>query len=486
MDEMILKIRQLEREAQALVPDVAARAEMLASVSRFTDGFLANLQDAPAFITTEDQGSGLLDIPVGEQPIDLADALQMLQQHVFHPGVNIGAQGTLAYIPASTLYPAALGDFLAAITNRYSGLFFAAPGAVRLEHMLLRWMADFIGYPQSAAGDLTSGGSIANLMAIVSARQAHDLRTADFQKAVVYLTGQTHHSIHKGLRIAGMGECVQRKIPLDGSFHMQVDVLERAIQEDRKAGLIPWLVVASGGSTDTGAVDPLQAIAEIAQAHGLWLHIDAAYGGMFALCEPGKEMLRGIERSDSLIMDPHKGLFIPLGSGAVLVRNGRDLLEAHASSASYLQDRDVLASPEVISPADLSPELSRPFRGLRIWLPLMLMGVAPFRAALQEKLLLASYFYERMRELDGFQVGPPPDLSIVTYRAIPRRGDSDDFNRRLLEAVVKDGRIFISSTVLDGAYTLRLAILAHQTHLDTVELAIEILKEKAKQIEYEN
>jgi aromatic-L-amino-acid decarboxylase len=476
------KIKQLERQTEALEPGVDARSNLLAGVTSFTNEFLDNLPGAPAFISTEDEGAGLLDSPIGEQPIELAEVLRLLQENVFQPGVNIGAAGTLAYIPASTLYASALGDFLAAVTNRYLGLYFAAPGAVRMEHMLLRWMADFIGYPETAAGDLTSGGSIANLAGIVTARQVHGLRAVDYPRAVVYLTEQAHHSIDKALRIAGMGECVRRYIPLDDNFHMQVGALDAAILEDRQVGLIPWLMVASAGSTDTGAVDPLEDVAGVTQAHGLWLHVDGAYGAMFALCEPGRDKLRGIERSDSLTMDPHKGLFIPLGSGALLVRNGNELYKAHYYSASYLQDRDVLAAPEVISPADLSPELSRPFRGLRLWLPLKLAGVAPFRAALEEKLLLAGYFYERMAQLEGFQVGPPPDLSIVTYRAIPERGDPDEFNRRLLDAVVRDGRIFISSTMLNGAYTLRLAVLAHQTHLDTIDMAVEILKNTAQKL----
>jgi aromatic-L-amino-acid/L-tryptophan decarboxylase len=158
-------------------------------------------------------------------------------------------------------------------------------------------------------------------------------------------------------------------------------------------------------------------------------------------------------------------------------------LDAHHYDASYLQDKDTLASGDEVSPADLSPELTRPFRALRLWLPLKLAGVAPFRAALEEKLLLARHFHRRMRLEDGFEVGPPPDLSIVTFRYLPRRGDPDAFNRRLIEAVQRDGRVFLSSTKIDGKFTLRVAILSLHTHLETVELAIEILREKAELLE---
>jgi aromatic-L-amino-acid decarboxylase len=479
------RIRQLEEVGQALAPDSAQRAEMLSELNQYAEAFMEGLPGGRAFTVTDDQGRGLLDSPIGEQPINLDQALRLLDEHVFRPGVNIGAPGTMAYIPPSSLYPSALGDYLAAVTNRYTGMFFAAPGAVRMEHMLLRWMADFIGYPETSAGDLTSGGSIANLMGVVTARDAFGLAGADYQRAVVYLTDGTHHSVDKALRIAGLGECIRRNIALDEGYRMHPDDLRRAIQEDRRLGLIPWLVVASAGTTDTGAVDPLDEIAQIAGMNQLWLHVDGAYGAMFALCEPGRRVLRGIERSDSLTLDPHKGLFVPVGSGAVLVREAAHLLKAHYYDASYLQDRDLFASREVLSPADLSPELSRPFRGLRLWLPLKLLGVAPFRALLEEKLLLARCFYEDIQRVEGFEVGPEPDLSIVVYRYLPKRGDANEFNRRLVESVVRDGRIFISSTMLNGDFTLRLAVLASQTHLDTVELAVEVLRDAATRIENE-
>jgi len=285
------------------------------------------------------------------------------------------------------------------------------------------------------------------------------------------------------LRIAGLKESVKRMIPLDGRHRMRPDALEKAVEGDAQAGLRPWLIAATAGTTDTGAVDPLDELADVARQHGLWLHVDGAYGAPFALTEHGKQLLRGIERSDSVVLDPHKGLFLPFGSGAVLVREGSHLLEAHHYDASYLQDKDTLASGDEVSPADLSPELTRPFRALRLWLPLKLAGVAPFRAALEEKLLLACHFHRRMMLEEGFEVGPPPDLSIVTFRYLPRRGDPDSFNRKLINVVQRDGRVFLSSTKINGRFTLRVAILSLRTHLDTIEQAVEILREHAKQLE---
>ena len=477
------RIKQLEKLASALDPNGDERASLLEKVIGYTNGFLDNIEQMPTYVPTDDKGMGLYDSPISEEPIDIDEALGLLKRNVDRPGLNIGSDGYLAFIPGSGLYTSALGDYIAAVTNRYAGIFFASPGAVRMERMLLAWIADFIGYPKRAAGDLTSGGSIANLVGIVTARDGHHLRAKDFTRSVVYLTKQTHHSVEKALRIAGLKECVERTVPIDECYRMKPEALEDAILGDKKAGLNPWLIVATAGTTDTGAVDPLVPIADIAQAHQLWLHVDGAYGAAFALCNEGKQKLKGLERSDSLIIDPHKGFFLPFGSGAVLVRDGEKLQQAHHYDADYLQDQDQLASSDETSPADLSPELSRPFRALRLWLPLKLAGVAPFRAALEEKLLLARYFYEKIQQIDGFEAGPYPDLSIVTYRYIPERGDVNQFNRRLNHAVQHDGRVFLSSTSIDGRFTLRLAVLGFRAHLDTIDRAIEILQEKAKEIE---
>jgi aromatic-L-amino-acid/L-tryptophan decarboxylase len=476
------RIRRLELEARPLDPGPEERALLRDKVVAYADSFIEHIDGGPAFFS-EGEDSALHDSPISEGSIDPDEALDVLDRGVVRSGVNVGSGGHLAYIPGSNLYASALADYLATVTNRYSGLYFASPGAVRMERMLLRWIAGFLGYPAASAGDLTSGGSVANLVGIVTAREAHGLKARDFGRAVVYLSEQTHHAIDKALRIAGLKESVKRFVALDGRHRMSPEALEAAVEGDTKAGLRPWLIAATAGTTDTGAVDPLDDLADVARRRGLWLHVDGAYGATFALTEQGKRVLRGVERSDSVVLDPHKGLFVPFGSGAVLVREGRHLLEAHHYDASYLQDKDALASSDEISPADLSPELTRPFRALRLWLPLKLSGVAPFRAALEEKLLLARHFHERMRLEDGFEVGPPPDLSIVAFRYLPRRADPDDFNRKLINAVQRDGRVFLSSTKIDGKFTLRMAILSLRTHLETIELAIEILREKAKQLE---
>ncbi|TLY33373.1 MAG: amino acid decarboxylase [Ignavibacteria bacterium] len=481
VDPLLARITETEGIARMLEPGGAERASLVEKIVSYADRFLDSIYDVPAYIPTEDKGIGIYDSPISETPMNVDAVLELLRQNIDRPGLNPASGGHLGYIPGGGIYYSALGDYLADVTNRFAGLFFAGPGAVRMENLLIDWMANIAGYPATAGGNLTSGGSIANLSGIVAARDAFGLKSKDVERSAIYLTAQAHHSIDKAIRVAGLKECPQRYIPMDLDHRMNAGLLEQVILDDKKKGLLPWLIVASAGTTDAGAVDPLDAISEIARVHKLWLHVDGAYGAFFVLCEEGRKILKGLEKSDSLVMDPHKGLFLPYGTGAVLVREKKKLYDAFWYQASYLQD--ALRSADELSPADLSPELTKHFRGLRLWLPLKLLGLAPFRAALEEKLLLARYFHGAMREVDGFEVGSYPDLSVVTFRYVPRRGDANAFNERLIREVQNDGRVFLSSTMLDGKFILRVAILCFRTHRQTIDLTIDILREKAKRLQ---
>ena len=480
--DLLEQIRRLERAARPLEPGGARRKQLRNAAIASSERFLRRIETLKAYDDTEDKGIGLLASPISEDGIPIRAAIELLEQAVVRPGNNPASGGHLAYIPGGGIYHAALADYLAAVSNKYAGIFFAAPGAVRMENMLVRWAADLVGYPAAAGGNIASGGSIASLVAIATARDAHGLKGADFASAVVYLTAQVHHCIEKALRIAGLGEVQIRRVPMDERFRMRPDALAQAVAADRTRGLRPWLIIASAGTTDTGAVDPLEAVAAVAERERCWFHVDAAYGGFFLLTEHGRSALKGIERSDSVVLDPHKGLFLPYGAGMVLVRDVRPLAEAHHYSGSYMQD--AMREPGELSPADVSPELTKHFRALRMWLPLVLLGTKPFRAALDEKLLLARYFYWEIQSL-GFEVGPPPDLSIVTFRWAPPGATPDRINRinqEIVDGVRRDGRVFLSSTMLDGRFTLRLAVLAFRTHRRTIDMAIRVLREQVKAI----
>jgi glutamate/tyrosine decarboxylase-like PLP-dependent enzyme len=466
-------LRELEQAARRLEPSSGERHDAQQRVVAYSEQFLDGIESSKAYETGAGKGEGLMLSPISEDGIGMDTALELIRENVDMPGLNPASGGHLAYIPGGGIYYSVLGDYLADVFNRYAGVFYAGPGAVRMENMLIRWMCDLVGFPPEAGGNLTTSGSLANLVAVVVGRDAKKIRSAEIPRSVIYFSKQTHHSVDKAVRVAGLGECVIRYIDLDERFRMIPRDLADKIAADKDAGLNPFMVIASAGTTDVGAIDPLPEIGAVAKEHRLWYHIDAAYGGFFILTDEGKEKLVGLDLADSLVIDPHKGLFLPYGLGVVLVRDVEHLKRSYGFTANYMQD--AFTSPDEISPAEVSPELTKHFRGLRLWLPLKLHGLAPFRACLEEKLLLAKYFHVEVTKL-GFESDIEPDLSVVTYRYVPEAGDADEFNKQILKRVIDDGRIFLSSTVLNGKFTLRFACLAFRTHLKTVDMLLKILK----------
>ena len=474
------RLKDLETLSRGLDPGAEDRAALWEATRAYSEGFLGALPEAPAFVLKDRPGAGLADFPIPEAGRPFPQVLGALAEHVDGVGAN-GASGRhLAFIPPSSLFAGALGDLLAAITNRYAAYFFAGPGAVRMENQVLGWLAREMGLPEGSSGNLAAGGSMAHLVGICTAREAAGLKAADYPKACVYLSDQAHHCLVKALRVAGMGEAPVREIPTDADFRMRPEALEAAILADLRAGLRPWLLVPTAGTTNTGAVDPLEACADLAERHGLWLHTDGAYGASFALTDVGKAALRGLERCDSLVLDPHKGLFAPLGLGVLLTRHLEPLRKAHAFQADYLPSPP--EDLEELSPSETTLEFSKHARALRLWLPLQFHGVAAFRVALEEKLLLARYAYERLQAMPGVDPGPAPQLSVLAFRFRPSSGDADAFNQALLQRLTAEGRIFLSGTKLNGAFHLRLAILAARTHKDQVDEALDRLQSEAAKL----
>ena len=471
---MLDKIASLEKISRTL--EVASnQREAISGMSlEYVNSFIESLPDRKAYIKAD--CPQLKSMVVTEEGKPFETLLEIIQAEVDHAGINAASGGHLGYIPGGGLWMSSMGDMLAAVANRYAGIIFSGTGAVIMENHLIKWLASLAGYPATAHGNISSGGSIANLTAITTARDAFGIRSTNVKSSVIYHTAQAHHCIHKAFHITGLDEAVHRIVPMNDRCQMDADALEAIIKEDIQAGLKPFLVIASAGTTNTGSIDPLDRIADICEANNLWFHVDAAYGGFFLLVDEVKEKFKGIERSDSLVMDPHKGLFLPFGTGVVLVRDGKKLIASHAFEASYLVD--TLGYDEV-SPSDCGPELTKHFRGLRMWLPIHYHGLAPFRACLEEKLYLCRYFHQQIRQL-GFETGPDPELS-VTYFRYPEE-DKNDFNKKLVEQLHKDGRIFLSSTILDGDVWIRCAILSFRTHLREVDLALNMIKENLQLI----
>jgi aromatic-L-amino-acid decarboxylase len=468
--------------AGRLEPSRAQQEAWLAALSRFVLDHLDNLEDAPAAGPLDPAIAAEVSRPIPEEPLPGGiDEVIRLLDRAASASLTAPGPGYLAYIPGGGIYGAALADFVADCLNRYTGLAAPAPALFRLEEDVLAWLCRAFGYGREARGLLTPGGSLATVSAVVAARHARFGDAGDFRRAIAYTSSQAHHSVWKAIRLAGIPAGNVRFIDVDADFRLRPHALAAAIDEDRARGQEPFLVIAAAGTTNTGAVDPLGPLADLCARRGLWLHVDAAYGGAFVLCEEGKRRLAGLERADSLTFDPHKGMFLPYGTGCLLVRDGQRLRDAHQVSAEYLQDLAGEHGPVSWSPAELGPELSRDFRGLRLWLPLMLHGAAAFRDALAEKLALAAHFTAELeRRIAGglpVELVARPQLSLVTFRARRRPDEAlPDWNRRnaaFLAAINGRQRVHLSSTLLpvaDGAaFTLRVCVLSfrtHQRHLD--------------------
>ncbi len=443
------------------------------TVVEYLIGFIEGLDAAPAM-----NAEAGLDVarriagPPAERGNGSFDALMDVVDDAARHTFEYSGPGYLAYIPGGGLYTAALGEFLAQGLNRYVGLWQPSPGIVQIEENVARWLCDLFSFPAGSQGLLTTGGSMANLSAVVTARS--DRLGEDFLDGTYYVSEQVHASVTKAAKLAGFGARNLRIVATDDRLRIDVDDLRRRIREDRAAGMRPFLVVASAGTTNTGAVDPIGEVAAVARAEELWLHVDGAYGGFFQLTERGRERFDGIEAADSITLDPHKGLFLPYGTGALVVRDAGALRAAHHVGADYLQD---LAPPgELPNYSEYSPELSRDFRGLRVWMPLQLHGVAAFRAALDEKLDLTAHLADALSDLPEVEVPWAPQLTTVPFRLA---GADDAANAAFLERINAGRRVFLSSTMIDGRYTLRVCIVSHRTHRDRIDECIAAIRAAA-------
>lgn len=471
---MIDKIVELEKIARKLESGMEERNDILKQTTDYVNAFLENIHQVKAYVRGDCPQLKSLELSESGQPF--SKLLHIVAQELNHAGIN-GASGShLGYIPGGGLWASSIGDMLAAVGNRNAGVFFSGQGAVIMENQMVRWLCSLVGYPDTAHGFLSSGGSMATLAAVTAARDSRAIRSGNVEQAVIYFTSQAHHCIQKALHITGLHESIHRIVPMNDRFQMDVAALEKQVLEDKQAGLHPFLVLAAAGTTNTGSVDPLDPIADVCEQHNMWFHVDAAYGGFFLLVDEMKERLNGIERSDSLVMDPHKGLFLPFGTGVALVRNGKQLIASHSYHAVYLTEAE---DHDEISPSHCSPELTRHFRGLRMWLPLHLYGLQTFRACLEEKIYLARYFHEKIQQL-GFETGNDPELTVSIFRYPAEH--ANDFNQRLVRALQDDGRAFFSSTTIEGTLWIRCAILHFRTHLCEIDNALLMIRETVERM----
>jgi len=448
--------------------------EALRLTTRFVRDEVDSLAEQPSadVLGAEDLARTFIEA-LPEGPHALPEILDRLRPAI-RKSFNTAGPGYLAFIPGGGIMAAAIADFIAVSANRYVGVRPPAPALAQIEETAIAWLGRIMGYPEAAGGILTSGGSLSTLSAIVAARETH--LPDDFSKGIIYLSNETHYCVPKAARVAGFRDAQIRRVGVDSRRRMDVEALARMVEADRALGLHPFLIIANVGTTNTGAIDDIPGILAVGRRHSMWVHADAAYGGFFRLASGGAQLMPRIEDCDSITLDPHKGMFLPYGTGCLLVRDPAALKRAHSMDAEYLHDVRAQTSANF---SDLSPELSRDFRGLRIWLPLVLHGAGAFRDAIEEKLTLTRWAYDQLKDDARFELIDEPQLSVIAFRLRGDDADADARNEELMARVNARGRVFLSSTRLDGRYVIRLCVLSFRTHLDRVRDAVEAIQSEA-------
>lgn len=380
-----------------------------------------------------------------------------------------------AFVPSSATWPGVLADYMAAGYNIFQGTWLGASGPSQLEVIVIDWFREWLGYPETGGGLFTSGGSAASLDAFVAAREAAGAP----ERPTVYMSDQSHTALSRAATIVGVRVERVRKVKSDTYFRMDMDDLERLVREDRAAGLTPIAICAIAGTTNTGAVDPIDALADFCAREGVWLHVDAAYGGFAVLTDEGKALFLGLERADSIAMDAHKWLFQPFEAGCLMVRDVRRLEEAFSVHPEYLQDTQW--GQDHPNFGDRGLQLSRSFRALKVWMSIQTFGMAAFRRSVAQGIHLARRAEEFVRDSEVLQIANPASLGIVCFRVNPRHSDLPDdrleeVNEVVQARVIETGTAMMSSTRLRGLYSLRMCILNHTTTWEDVRSTLEAIE----------
>ncbi len=380
-----------------------------------------------------------------------------------------------AFIPSAPTWPGVLADFMAAGFNINACTWLVASGASQVELVVLDWFRRWLGYPEGAGGALTSGGSAASVDAFVAAREA----AGNPDRATVYLSDQSHSAFIRAAVIVGVHRDRIRKIQCDDRCRLDMNALKAAVSEDRAAGFNPIAICANAGATGTGAIDPLEAMADYCEAEGIWLHVDAAYGGFAVITEEGRKLLQGIERADSVGLDAHKWFFQPYEAGCLMVKDVRTLEEPLGVRPDFLQDTIWGANHPNFT--DRGLQLSRSFRALKIWMSVQTFGMAAFRRAVARGMELATRAEEYVRASPNLEILNPASLGVVVLRFNPADAELGEeeleaINQRVLTSIFWDDNAFISSTRLKGTFALRLCIINHNTTWDDVRETLEAIE----------
>ncbi len=475
----------------APVTDLAWSAEQAHDLAtRVVDLWTELLERLPALPVTRELTPATVApavaLPVPDEPLAVDELVGHLRELTFDQSLYVGHPAFFAYIVGSGTVPGAVAELLAAGLNPNLGGYRLSPGAAEIELHLARWLALQFGLPEGAGGMIMTGGAMANFVGLKCARDDRlgvDVREYGVREhgpVAVYASEEAHVVIRRAADMLGLGAAAVRAVPVDGEHRMRPDALAAAIERDRADDVRPLALVATAGTTTTGSIDPLPALADLAAQHGLWLHVDAAYGGAAVLSDELRPLLDGIERADSLAIDPHKWLYTPQSAGCVLLRDFGRLSHSFHADASYIWLDD--AARHGIDFAMHGPQFSRGFAALKVWVSLLAHGRAAYGRRIAHDAALARYLGELVVDHPDFELMCEPRLSICCFRYRPRDWAGteevlDRLNERLMTAIHADGRVYCSNAVIDGRFGLRACIVNFRTEAPDVERLLAVAAE---------
>lgn len=456
------------------------------SIHEFVNEFLNSYLNMPNNMVVKEMDPDRFDfvknIGIPKEGRAVKEVVHELVKDVYPYGHNSGHPRYFGFVPSNSSLLSWLGDILTTAYNRHAGSYANFPAGNNIENQVIQWLCHKAGYNDQASGLFVSGGSMANMSALTIARDK--ILTEDtWHLGVAYVSSQTHSSVAKGLRIIGIGKARIRVVPVNENFELDVKELKRMIEEDKQAGLLPFTVIASAGTTNTGSIDPLKEIAEICKQYHLWMHVDGAFGASVLLSNTYKHLLSGIELADSISWDAHKWLFQTYGCGMILVKDKTDMLNSFHVNPEYLKDLE--RDDDCINPFDLGIELTRPARGLKLWLTLQVLGSDVVSDAIDHGFYLAKLVQSELEKLDDIEIVSPACLAMINFCFNPthlNEAQKDELNLQISKRIIDSGYAGIFTTVLKGKKVLRICAINPETTKEDICNTIQHLNDYYKEL----
>lgn len=452
--------------------------ESILNFVNYYNNFQNNIDSQKVFPDmNNDKISKLKEIPFASESRDINEVMQEMQNLVYNNQAYMQHPRCFAFIPSPVSLLSWAGEIMTSAFNPHGGSWLQSPSASCIESKIIEWMCKLAGYPDTSGGLFVSGGSMANLTALTTARNVK-LGEDEYPKGIAYVSDQTHSSVAKGLKIIGFREDQIRKVPTNENYQLDVDSLETIICEDKAKGFIPFAVIATSGTTNTGSVDPLHSIADICDKYGLWFHVDGAYGATVLVSDKYRHLLDGISRSDSISWDAHKWLLQTYSCSTILIREKKHLMSTFSTHPEYLKDAQT--NNEQINYWDFGPELTRPARSLKLWLTLQTLGVDNISDGIEHSIELVEFMENELKKYDNWEIVSSAHLAILNFRYVPvgaNKQQVDEFNKAISKTILDSGYAGILTTSLHGKTVLRVCSINPETTKEDIQNTINLLVE---------